>query len=196
MTKTFMKGMVILMAATTLSGDAQGKGYETATFAGGCFWCMEEAFSAVPGVIEAVPGYTGGETENPTYEEVCSGTTGHLEAVRVVFDPSRVSYRELLDVFWRNVDPTDASGQFADRGPQYKTAIFAHTPEQEDAALKSKAALEATGRFKSPVVTPVLKAVTFYPAEEYHQNYGRKNPSLYRRYRSHSGRNEFLSRVW
>ena len=137
---------------------------QKATFAGGCFWCVEADFDKVDGVIEAVSGYTGGSTENPTYEEVSTGTTGHVEAVQVLYDPDRVSYEELLDVFWRHVDPTDNGGQFVDRGSQYRTAVFYHNDEQRIAAEASKKALDASGRFERPVVTPILEAGPFFPA--------------------------------
>lgn len=159
-----------------------------ATFAGGCFWCIEAAFEKLDGVKEAVSGYTGGQKENPTYEEVCSGTTGHLEAVRVTYDPSKIGYRQLLETFWEKIDPTDDRGQFADRGSQYRTAIFYHTPEQKRLAEESKAGLERSGRYDKPIATEIRAAAVFYPAEEYHQDYYRKNAARYEFYHSHSGR--------
>ncbi len=167
-----------------------------ATFAGGCFWCMESVFEEVPGVIEAVSGYTGGHKENPTYEEVCSGTTGHLEAVQITYDPEKVTYQELLNIFWQNIDPTDPGGQFVDRGPQYRTAIFYHNEEQRILAEQSKRALEASGRFQKPIATEIRPATTFYRAEEYHQDYYRKCPLRYELYRSHSGRDQFKEEYW
>ena len=169
---------------------------EKATFAGGCFWCTEADFEKVPGVIRAVSGYTGGHTKNPTYGEVCAGGTGHLEAVQVYFDPSKVGYGELLDLFWTHVDPTDAGGQFVDRGPQYGSAIFYHGAEQRRLAEESKKALDASGVFGRPVVTPVRAFEIFYEAEEYHQGYSRTCPLQYRIYRSGSGRDAFLEKAW
>lgn len=169
---------------------------EKATFAGGCFWCLESAFRKVPGVVAVTSGYTGGHKEYPTYEEVCTGETGHFEAVEVLFDPEKVSYEELLEVFWRNIDPTDPGGQFADRGPQYRTAIFYHTEAQRLKAEASKRALEESGRFAKPIVTEILPASPFYPAEEYHQDYARKCPLRYELYRKLSGRDAFLAKHW
>lgn len=170
--------------------------FETATFAGGCFWCMESDFIKVDGVVEVVSGYTGGEKEHPTYEEVSSGRTGHVEAVQVWFDPERVSYRELLEVFWRHVDPTDPGGQFVDRGPQYRTAVFYHDEEQRRLAEESKRELEASGRFDKPIATEIAAFSRFYPAEGYHQDYYRKQPVRYETYRRHSGRDRFLKQAW
>jgi peptide methionine sulfoxide reductase msrA/msrB len=167
---------------------------EKAIFAGGCFWCMEAAFRHLPGVIKVVSGYTGGEKENPTYEEVSSGKTGHYEAVEVTYDPSAISYGELLDVFWRQIDPTDAGGQFADRGPQYRTAIFYLSEEQRRMAEKSRERLKEHGI--SPIATQVLKAGKFYPAEEYHQGYSEKKPQQYESYRHASGRAHFIGQFW
>ena len=162
--------------------------YHTATFAGGCFWCIEYAFDHVDGVIEAVSGYTGGHTENPTYEKVCSGETGHLEAVQVTYDPRIVSYDTLVDIFWQQIDPADDGGQFVDRGSQYRTAIFYHTEEQRKRAEESRANLEKSGLFSKPVVTAIRKAETFYRAEDYHQDYHSKNPLRYGLYSAASGR--------
>lgn len=169
---------------------------KTATFAGGCFWCVESDFEKVDGVIEVISGYTGGDTEKPTYEQVASGKTSHLEAVQVIYDPEKVSYAALLDVFWRHVDPTDGGGQFVDRGPQYRTAVFYQTEEEKAAAERSKAALEASGRFGRPVVTEILKLHAFYAAEDYHQDYYKKSPTRYHLYRSNSGRDQFIRKVW
>lgn len=169
---------------------------EHATFAGGCFWCLESAFAGIPGVVSVTSGYTGGETENPTYEEVCGGETGHAEAVRVDFDPRRVSYAHLVDVFWRNIDPTDAGGQFADRGSQYRSAIFYHSEAQKAAAEASRDALNASGRFTEPVATKLEPAGDFFPAEDYHQEFYRKNPLHYRNYHQGSGRPACLLRIW
>ena len=167
-----------------------------ATFAGGCFWCVESDFEKVDGVVEVISGYTGGETENPTYEEVSSGTTSHLEAVQVIYDPEKVSYAALLDAFWRHVDPTDKNGQFVDRGPQYRTAIFYDTEEEKNLADSAKAALDRSGRFDKPVVTEIRKLDKFYAAEEYHQDYYKKSPVRYGLYRSNSGRDPFIQKVW
>ena len=167
-----------------------------ATCAGGCFWCSEADFEKLPGVAEVISGYTGGRVPQPTYEEVSAGRTGHVEAVQVLYDPSRIGYGELLEVFWRHIDPTDAGGQFADRGSQYRTAIFYHDEEQKRLAEESKKALAASGRFKRPIVTEILPAKEFYPAEDYHQDYAKKNPAAYEGYRIGSGRDAFFARVW
>jgi peptide-methionine (S)-S-oxide reductase len=175
--------------AETASGRA-----ETAIFAGGCFWCTEADFEKVPGVTAAVSGYTGGSTANPTYEQVSAGGTGHYEAVRVTYDPARVSYRELTRYFVRTVDPTDSGGQFCDRGESYRTAIFAADPAQSAAA---QAALADAGKtLRQPLATPVLPAARFYPAEDYHQDYYRKNKLKYNFYRSRCGRDARLAQVW
>jgi peptide methionine sulfoxide reductase msrA/msrB len=171
-------------------------GEALATFAGGCFWCMEPPFEALPGVREVLSGYTGGHVADPSYDEVCSGETGHLEAVQVRFDPAQLSYDSLLAVFWRNIDPTDAWGQFADKGSQYRTAIFCHTPEQRAAAQASKEALAASGVFERPIVTEIRDAAPFYPAEDYHQDYHLKQPQRYQGYKEGSGRAGFLRRLW
>jgi peptide methionine sulfoxide reductase msrA/msrB len=167
-----------------------------ATFAGGCFWCSEADFEKATGVIEAISGYTGGQTKNPTYAEVSAGRTEHLEAVQVVYDPALVSYQQLLDVFWRHVDPTDPGGQFADRGAQYRTAIFYHDAEQRGLAEASKQELNASGRFKKPVVTEIRPLTEFYPAEGYHQDYYKNNSLRYSLYRQGSGRDQFIQQVW
>ncbi len=169
---------------------------ETATFAGGCFWCMEPPFEQLDGVMEAAAGYTGGRGENPTYEQVSSGRTGHYEAVQVSYDPSKVTYQDLLDVFWRNIDPTDKGGQFADRGTQYYTAVFYHNEEQKQLAEESKRALGTSGKFSKPIVTAVLPAGPFYRAEDYHQDYYRKAPARYKRYKRGSGRELFIEKMW
>ena len=174
----------------------QEKKQELATFAGGCFWCMVKPFDKWPGVLKVESGYTGGDIPNPTYEQVCSDTTGHLEAVQITFDPSVISYKELLEVYWQQIDPTDPGGQFADRGHSYQTAIFYHTPEQKEQAAQSKQELEKSHRFSSPIVTPILPAKPFYPAETYHQDYYKKNPQHYERYSIGSGRRGFIDRHW
>ena len=165
--------------------------YQIATFAGGCFWCIEEAFESLDGVVEAISGYTGGFVENPTYEQVCSGNTGHYEAVQVIFDPQKITYEELLDFFWKNIDPTDEGGQFADRGNQYKTAIFYHNEEQKKIAQKSKEKLEKSGLFDNPIVTEIKPASKFYKAEDYHQDFYKKSPDRYYTYKELSGRKRF-----
>jgi len=169
---------------------------EIATFAGGCFWCMEGPFEALPGVRSVTAGYTGGTTPNPTYQDVCSGKTGHAESVQVVYDPTKVTYQQLLDVFWRNIDPTTLNQQFADHGTQYRTAIFYHTDTQHRLALESKTALERSGKFNKPIVTDITPASTFYPAEAYHQDYYKKNPLRYKLYRLGSGRDAYLKKTW
>jgi len=167
-----------------------------AVFAGGCFWCMESIFQLVPGVLEATSGYTGGETTDPTYESVSTGSTGHFEAVRVTYDPSVVSYRELLDIYWRHIDPTDPGGQFHDRGSQYRTAIFTADDEQQSLAEQSKQALQDAGVFSSPIATMILPAQTFYPAEPYHQDYFLKNAARFEAYSAATGRMRFVQRAW
>ena len=189
---------ILLATAAAADGSEDRVRRETAvaTFAGGCFWCMEPPFSKLDGVIGVVSGYTGGSTENPTYEEVCGGTTGHVEAVRVIYNPEIIAYEKLLDVFWRQIDPTDGGGQFADRGPQYVTAIFYHNEEQRLQAEASKTALEESGRFARPLVTEIRPTEHFWPAETRHQGYYARNPLHYRLYRSGSGRQAFLQKTW
>jgi peptide methionine sulfoxide reductase msrA/msrB len=167
-----------------------------ATFAGGCFWCTESDFEKIPGAVKVISGYTGGKKDNPTYEEVSSGGTGHVEAIQVHYDPSQVTYEELLEVFWRHIDPTDPGGQFVDRGSQYRSVIFYHDEEQRRLAEKSKEELEKSGRFTKPIVTEIQKFTRFYEAEDYHQDYYRENPLRYKYYRSGSGRDQFLNKVW
>ncbi len=165
-----------------------------ATFAGGCFWCMVQPFAKLSGVRSVVAGYTGGHVASPTYEQVCSGRTGHYEAVQVSYDPDVVSYEKLLDVFWEQIDPTDPQGQFADKGSQYKTAIFYHDEQQRAAAEESRSALDRSGRYGRSIATQILPAVIFFPAEEYHQDYYKKNPEHYHRYKVGSGREGFIRR--
>lgn len=169
---------------------------EIATFAGGCFWCIEADFEKLPGVIKVISGYTGGNKANPTYEEVSSGRTGHLEAVQVYYHPKKITYEELLKIFWRNIDPTDEGGQFIDRGPQYKTAIFYHNEEQRKLAEKSKEEITKSGKFSKPIVTEIKKLTQFYEAEEYHQDYFKKEPLHYQLYRQGSGRDRFCRMIW
>jgi len=170
--------------------------FEKATFAGGCFWCMEHPFEKREGVMDVISGYTGGHKEDPTYEEVSGGQTGHLEAVQITFDPSKITYSKLLEAFWRQIDPTDPFGQFVDKGTQYKTAIFYHTQEQKTLAEKSKASLERSGKYKVSIATDIIKASKFFNAEDYHQDYHKKNPMRYKQYRSSSGRDPYLKKMW
>ena len=185
-------GAVAQQEAATMPED----GHAVATFAGGCFWCMEPPYDKLDGVLATTSGYVGGDKVDPTYQEVSAGGTGHAEAVQVTYDPSKVSYETLLDVFWRNVDPLDAGGQFCDRGDQYRTAIFVHDEEQRQLAEKSKQALEDSGRFEQPIVTEIVAAGPFYPAEDYHQDYYEKNPLRYKFYRWNCGRDQRLAEVW
>jgi peptide-methionine (S)-S-oxide reductase len=171
-------------------------GHKVATFAGGCFWCMEPPFDKLPGVAATISGYTGGAKVNPTYNEVSSGTTGHAEAVQVVYDPKKVTYEQLLEVFWHNVDPTVKDRQFCDGGSQYRTGIFYHDDEQRKAAEASKAALEKSKPFPQPLVTQIQMAGAFYPAEDYHQDYYKKNPVRYQIYRNGCGRDARLKDLW
>jgi peptide-methionine (S)-S-oxide reductase len=167
-----------------------------ATFAGGCFWCMEAPFDKLPGVLSVTVGYTGGGSKNPTYEQVSAGGSGHAESVRIVYDPHRVSYARLLEVFWHNIDPTVKDRQFCDRGSQYRSAIFFHNDAQHKVALDSKAALEKSKPFKGAIVTEIVPAAAFYPAEEYHQHYYKKNPIRYKFYRGGCGRDARLKELW
>jgi peptide-methionine (S)-S-oxide reductase len=174
-----------------------GGAIAVATFAGGCFWCVEEAFEKVPGVIRAVSGYIGGTVEKPTYEQVSAKITGHYEAVQVTYDPGKVSYPQLVDWFWRNIDPVDARGQFCDKGSPYYTAIFTHDDAQRKVAEETKQALEASGRFKGEkIATKVLPATAFWPAEDYHQDYYKKNPHRYSYYKTACGRAQRLEQIW
>ena len=173
-----------------------GRQLSRATFAGGCFWCMEPPFEALNGVVSVTSGYTGGSKENPTYVEVSSGRTGHTEAVQVVYEPAKISYERLLDVYWRNVDPTDRTGQFCDRGSQYRPAIFVHDDTQRRLAEASKVALGKTKPFAAPVVVEIVPASAFWPAEEYHQRYHSKNPIRYKYYRAGCGRDARLRELW
>jgi peptide methionine sulfoxide reductase msrA/msrB len=174
----------------------QNKRVEKATFAGGCFWCMEYPFEKLDGVIEVISGYTGGREANPTYEQVSRGSTGHLEAVQITYDPDRITYQELLDVYWRQIDPTDAGGSFFDRGSQYKSAIFYHDDKQKQLAEISKAELDKSGRYEKPIVTEIRQFSKFYEAEGYHQDYYKKSPLKYKYYRYRSGRDQYLEKTW
>ncbi|MCL1632333.1 peptide-methionine (S)-S-oxide reductase MsrA [Sporolactobacillus sp. CPB3-1] len=170
--------------------------FETATFAGGCFWCMVKPFDTLPGIKQVVSGYTGGTVENPTYEQVKSGTTGHMEAVQIRFEPDIFPYEKLLELYWTQIDPTDDGGQFFDRGPNYRTAIFYHSELQRVAAEQSKRELAASGRFLKPIVTRILPAAPFYPAEEEHQKFYQKHPERYKAERIESGRDDFIRKTW
>ena len=181
---------------TSKAMDNNLENFPRATFAGGCFWCVESDFEKVEGVVAAISGYTGGQTENPTYKQVTTGGTGHAEAVQVIYDPERVTYKELLDVFWRQIDPTDPGGQFVDRGSSYRSAIFYHDDEQKRLAEESKRELEASGRFNEPIVTEIVKLDKFYVAEEYHQDFYKKSSTRYKLYRYGSGRDQFLEKAW
>ena len=169
---------------------------EVAILAGGCFWCMEQPFEDLPGVYQALSGYTGGKKKNPTYKEVARGKTRHVEAVEIHFDPQKISYEDILEIFWRNINPTDNGGQFVDRGAQYRTGIFYKSEEQKKIAEKSKNKLIQSGRFKKPIITPLIKASTFYQAEEYHQDFFKKSYIRYKVYRAGSGRDEYINRQW
>jgi peptide-methionine (S)-S-oxide reductase len=195
--------MMIPLLAVAVSGAAESGGgakpvgkTATATFAGGCFWCMESPFDKRDGVVSVTVGYTGGHTKNPTYEEVSAGGTGHAEAVQIAYDPAKISYDKLLWIFWRNVDPLAKDAQFCDHGSQYRSAIFYRGEEQKTLAEASKKALEDSNRFPSPIVTEIVPASEFYPAEEYHQHYYKKNPVRYRYYRYGCGRDRRLEQLW
>jgi peptide-methionine (S)-S-oxide reductase len=189
-------GLVVWFGTALLFGAAPAGERATALFAGGCFWCEETAFEGLPGVISVTSGYTGGQTKNPTYEQVSSGGTGHAESVEVVYDPAKTSYEKLLDVFWHNVDPTQANGQFCDHGTQYRSAIFYKDEAQRKAAEESKRRVEEQARFKGKIVTQIVPASTFYPAEEYHQDFYKKNPARYQSYRQGCGRDARLKELW
>jgi peptide-methionine (S)-S-oxide reductase len=178
------------------SSDTDKSQYQTAIFAGGCFWCMEPPYDNLDGVISTTSGYTGGSKKDPSYKEVSRGVTGHAEAVQIIYDPTRVSYDELLNVFWHNIDPTNANGQFCDWGNQYRSEIFYQDAEQEKLAKQSKSALIESKPFDAPVVTEITQASTFYPAEDYHQDYYQKNPVRYKFYRYGCGRDKQLEELW
>ncbi len=200
----FPLSLALVAAASVATGDQKGANVkekaantmEKATFAGGCFWCMEAPFDQLPGVASVTVGYTGGTAKNPTYEQVSAGGTGHAEAVQIVYNPSETGYEKLLEIFWHNIDPTVKNRQFCDVGSQYRPAIFYHSEEQRLLALKSKEALEKTKPFKEPILTEITAAGEFYPAEEYHQHYYQKNPIRYKYYRSGCGRDRRLKELW
>jgi peptide-methionine (S)-S-oxide reductase len=187
--------LAALLLAVTFP-TARGEPQAIATFAGGCFWCMQPPFDQLDGVISTTVGYTGGHTKNPTYEEVESGDTGHAEAIQITYDPKKITYAKLLDVFWHNIDPLTPAGQFCDHGTQYRSAIFYHNDEQKHLAEESKKALEASGSFHRPIVTEIVPASEFYPAEDDHQEYYRKNPVRYHYYRYRCGRDQRLEELW
>jgi peptide-methionine (S)-S-oxide reductase len=197
----FIAGLAMLAA---LSGAAAAQGAPTAgdpgrkaaVFAGGCFWCMEHPFDELDGVVSVTSGYTGGAKASPTYQEVSAGITGHTEAVQVIYDPTKVSYQKLVDVFWRNIDPLTANAQFCDHGTQYRSAIFYQDDEQKRVAEASKEALTKSGRFDKPIVTQIAQASTFWPAEDYHQHYYKTNPVRYKFYRYNCGRDQRLEQLW
>jgi peptide-methionine (S)-S-oxide reductase len=197
MVKTVILAMMAVpLVLFALTSVASAVTTEKATFAGGCFWCMEHPFDEIPGVISVTPGYTGGHTKNPSYEEVSAGGTGHAESVDIVYDPAKVSYEKLLNVFWHNIDPTVKDRQFCDSGHQYRSAIFYHNEEQHKLALQSKETLEKNKPFTGPIVTEIVQATQFYPAEEYHQHYYKKNPIRYKFYRFSCGRDQRLHELW
>jgi len=194
-----ISGYMFLIGNESKAGSdmtKENKNLQTATFAGGCFWCTESDFEKVKGVTEVISGYTGGHKENPGYKEVSAGKTGHIEAIQVIYDPVQVTYKELLQVLWRHIDPTDSGGQFVDRGSQYRSAVFYQNEDQKKQAEESKAELEKSGRFKKPVVTEIIPFTKFYRAEDYHQGYYKKNSSHYNSYRSNSGRDQFVNKIW
>ena len=183
-------------AAGKTDAPAEGRMLEKATFAGGCFWCMEHPFDSLDGVVSVTSGYTGGTKKNPTYQEVSAGGTGHAESVQIVYDPARIGYRKLLEVFWHNIDPTTPNRQFCDAGNQYRSAVFYHDGEQKKLAEESKRELERTKTFQGSVATEISPASEFYPAEEYHQQYYKKNPVRYKFYRYNCGRDQRLKELW
>lgn len=183
-------------AAHAENETAKDSKLEKATFAGGCFWCMQPFFDRTKGVKETAVGYTGGETLNPTYEQVSTGRTGHTEAIEIVYDPAEVSYEQLLNIFWRNIDPTVKNQQFVDHGTQYRTAVFYHSEEQKRIAEESKEQLGSSGKFKKPIVTEIVPSAVFYPAEDYHQKYYKKNALGYKIYHDNSGREQFIEKFW
>ena len=199
--RVLLFNLLLLFAATGISVAETkpvhtGANLEQATFAGGCFWCMEAPFDKLPGVVSVTVGYTGGQVKNPTYAQVSAGGTGHAESVQIGYDPAKIGYDKLLEVFWRNIDPTVKDRQFCDVGHQYRSAIFFHSPEQQAVAFRSRAALEKSKPFAAPVITEIVPASEFYPAEEYHQHYYKKNPIRYTYYRSSCGRDRRLKELW
>jgi peptide-methionine (S)-S-oxide reductase len=198
----FTRSLVIFLVISALTSyeaiAAKQADHELAkaTFSGGCFWCMEQPFDSLPGVIKTIPGYTGGNTKNPTYKEVSNGSTGHVEAMQIIYEPSLISYQKLLEVFWHNIDPIDGNGQFCDKGNQYRAGIFYHNEEQKRLAEQSKTLLEKNKNLAGSIKTFITAATEFYPAEDYHQNYSRKNPWTYKFYRFTCGRDKRLAEIW
>jgi len=197
--------LTIFLIAYAVSGNAEVNmntskeasfELKKATFAGGCFWCMEKPYESYDGITEVISGYTGGKSKNPTYGDVSSGSTDHVEAVQVTYDPSKITYEELINIFWKQIDPTDPGGQFADRGHQYTTAIFYHDDEQKQLAQQSKQDLDDSKKFDKPIVTKIIKMTPFFMAEEYHQDYYKKHPIHYNSYQHGSGRGPFLKKTW
>jgi peptide methionine sulfoxide reductase msrA/msrB len=195
-----MLSILFMLLAQASHADSGSKAVaaktETATLAGGCFWCMFPPFAKQQGIVKVTAGYTGGKKDNPTYDEVSEGTTGHVEAVEIVFDPAKITYDQILDRYWKTMDPTDANGQFADRGTQYRSIIFYHGDDQKKKAEKSKANLEKSKKFDKKIVTQILEAPKFWPAEDYHQDYYKKNPTHFQLYEKGSGREDFLKDHW
>lgn len=192
----FLLAIALFTGSSSANGQGAGEALEKATFAGGCFWCMEPPYDGLEGVVSVTSGYTGGQKKNPTYEEVSAGTTGHAEAVQIIYDPKKITYAKLLDIFWRNIDPLAKGSQFCDTGSQYRSAIFYHNEEQKRLAEASKKTLEQSKRFKGPIYTEIVAASEFYPAEEYHQKYYKKNPLRYKFYRFNCGRDQRLKDLW
>jgi len=193
----FLLAVMLMFSLSNIFG--QSKGNETmskATFAGGCFWCMQPFFDRTKGVSKTVVGYIGGHTKNPTYEQVSMGNTGHAEAIEITYDPTQVTYEKLLDIFWRNIDPTAENAQFVDQGTQYRSGIFYHDAEQKRIAEASKEALGKSDKFDLPIVTEIVPATTFYIAEDYHQSYYKKSPQRYNMYHENTGRDEFKEKIW
>ena len=192
----FVLAIALFTGSSSANGQGAGEVLEKATFAGGCFWCMEPPYDGLKGIVSVTSGYTGGQKKNPTYDEVSAGTTGHAEAVQIVYDPKKITYAKLLDTFWRNIDPLAKDRQFCDTGSQYRSAIFYHNEEQKRSAEASKKTLEQSKRFKGPIYTEIVPVSEFYPAEEYHQKYYKKNPLRYKFYRLNCGRDERLKELW
>jgi len=192
-----LTAVIMTLAAIVFTASSQTVSVtKSAVFGGGCFWCMEPPFEQLEGVIEVTAGYSGGDEKDPSYEQVSSGRTGHIESIRVLYDPEKISFQQLLDTYWRTIDPTDPGGQFADRGEHYKTAIFYNDQEEKEIAERSRAALQGSGVFDKKIATAILPAKPFYPAEDYHQDYHKKNVSHYQAYKIGSGRAGFLERTW
>ena len=188
--------LLLFLGVMTMAQPSMPAKLEKATFAGGCFWCMQPSFNEFRGVVSTKVGYTGGHRVNPTYDDVCTGTTGHAEGIEILYDPAKVTYAELVEEFWHNIDPTSLNQQFADHGTQYRSAIFYHNDEQKRIAEASKEKLAKSGKFKKPIVTEIVPASTFYSAEDYHQDYYKKNAMHYKAYKVGSGRQSFIENTW